>query len=207
MTDKYTILELDLTAAGAERVEGPWELMRFLDAVDGGGNVIATAKIRVRAGRDEEDKFPLRIGNAVRLKPATKTFFLDWDAQAGVVATFGFSADGEQVDWDSDPPGQVTTITGTVATEETKAATLTGSGDNAITTATTETVAANTARRELFVQAADGNTGSLFLRDDAGNAFAELLAGQAITIATTAAVQVRNDSGASQTYRTLEVAD
>lgn len=98
-------------------------------------------------------------------------------------------------------------VSGTMATSETKAATLTGSGDAARATAGHDTIAANTDRRELFIQADADNTGALYLRDGAGNAFARLDAGQSMTVTTTGAVQVRNDSGAAQTYRYVEVAD
>jgi len=85
--------------------------------------------------------------------------------------------------------------------------TLAGSGDQAVSTASTDTLAANAGRRELTVQADDGNTGPVYLRDSSGNAFAKLSPGDAVTVSVTDEMQVRNDSGATQTYRTMEVAD
>lgn len=227
MTDNYTIIDLDLTNAGFEKIEGPWQLLRLLDAVNAGGDIIATTKLSVRAGRDEEDLFPLRLGNAVRVIPATKMFFIEWDAQAGVTATIGLSADAAQVDWDADPPAQVTTISGvvdvdinssvtldvnatpvgTTTTEETKAATLTGSGDIARLNAGHDTIAADTDQREIIIQADAANTGALMIRDDGGNNLHELGPGGAVTLATSDALQLRNDSGATQNYRYGRVKD
>jgi len=88
-----------------------------------------------------------------------------------------------------------------------KPTTYDGSGDQSINNATTDTIAANSARREITVQADRSNTGELKLRDSGGNLFAVIGAGESATIPGTAELQVRNDSGGAQTYRYLEVAD
>lgn len=80
-------------------------------------------------------------------------------------------------------------------------AALDGSGSQAIADATTDTIAANSDRRELLIQADPANSGNLAVRDSGGNELGVLQAGQSITLETTAAVQVRNDTGAGQTYR------
>lgn len=86
-----------------------------------------------------------------------------------------------------------------------KANTLAGSGTQTIANAATDTIAANTDRRELIFQADNSNTGNLFLRDSNANIFVELEAGQTITLEVTDEVQVRNASGASLSYRYVEV--
>lgn len=85
--------------------------------------------------------------------------------------------------------------------------TYTGSGDTNINDATTDTIAADGTRREITIQADDGNTGPLFVRDTNGNNMAKLNAGDSYTLPGTAELQVRNDSGSTQTYRTAEVLD
>lgn len=90
---------------------------------------------------------------------------------------------------------------GTLDTEEQLPTGVTGSGDQAIADATTATIAGSASRRELFVQADADNTGPLHLRDGTGNAFARLAPGEGVFLGFTGTVQVRNDSGAAQTYR------
>lgn len=73
-------------------------------------------------------------------------------------------------------------------------------------TGTATTVAANLLRRAITFISPSTNTGSVFLQkagDGAGKGI-ELQPGTYITLTNTAAIDVRNDSGATQTINTFE---
>ena len=103
----YNILTLDLTTAGSETVDGPFAICRFLDAEDSSGAIDPSAKVTVRAERGA-DQAPLRLGQAM-LAVATRRFIIEWEAQSGVTAVFGFSNDPQALDWDADPPARLVT--------------------------------------------------------------------------------------------------
>lgn len=102
MAERYSIYSINLNSAGELTVDGLWSLVRFLDAVDSTGDIVATAKISVKAERDQEAA-PLRLGQAF-LNKATERWVISWTAQAGITATLGFAQDPAKVDWDADPP-------------------------------------------------------------------------------------------------------
>lgn len=81
---------------------------------------------------------------------------------------------------------------------------LAAGGDQSIANATTDTIASNAGRSALTIQTDPGNTGVLRLRDENGNTWGWLAAGGSVTLDSTAAVQLRNDSGAAQTYAYVE---
>ncbi len=92
------------------------------------------------------------------------------------------------------------TASGTINTSEDARATLTGSGVTVRATGGHDTIAANVSRKVLTVMADPANTDNLALRDSAGNTFGWLQPGQSWAEHTSAAVQVRNDTGANQSY-------
>ncbi len=75
-----------------------------------------------------------------------------------------------------------------------------------IATASALAIAANTARRRLSISALSTNTGSVFVQANAAGAGRgiELQPGMTVELKTTAAVDVRNDSGANQTVMRFE---
>lgn len=106
----YTTAEISLAAAGSETIDGPWDICRFLSAVDGNGIIQPEALINVTAGRGNET-VPFRIGNAMRA-PGTRKWILSWAAQPGTTATLGFANAG--IDWDADPPTTLAVLSSTV---------------------------------------------------------------------------------------------
>jgi len=84
---------------------------------------------------------------------------------------------------------------------------ITASGaDVSVTTGNASSIAANLSRKAITIGALSTNTGSIRVQSaGAGaNRGIELQAGQSVTLTNTAAIDVRNDSGASQSYYAFE---
>lgn len=200
---QYTVVKLDLTVAGKETVHGPWSICRFLDATDGAGDVATSAKVTVTAERGAEPA-PVRLGQAF-LARNTSRWIIEWDAQSGVTAEFGFAERPENLDWDADPPAKL--LTGAVKLKGN--ATFDTAADVSCTNAAvTEVLAANSARRAAFVQNLDA-AASVRIGDSnvAAGRGLRLGPGDSITVETTEAVSVRNDSGAAVLVAVMETAD
>ncbi len=101
---------------------------------------------------------------------------------------------------------QIATIAGTVPITNQPASTIATPAAVAVVTATASTVAANLLRRRITVSALSTNTGSLFIQAvgaGAGRGI-ELQPGTFVEIDNTSAFDLRNDTGANQTYSTFE---
>jgi hypothetical protein len=98
------------------------------------------------------------------------------------------------------------TVTGAVSIAESPSSALASPAAVARGTGGADTIAANLSRRRITVSSLSTNTGSVFIQAvgaGAGRGI-ELQPGQVIELKTTAAFDIRNDSGASQTYSTFE---
>ncbi len=108
---------------------------------------------------------------------------------------------------DTDIRLQIATIAGTASFAEAPSATITASpAAVTVTTATASTIAANLTRRRITVCAPSTNTGSVYIQTVAAgaNRGIELQPGTFVEMRTTAAMDIRNDSGASQAFTTFE---
>lgn len=207
MSGGYTIYTLLLTSAGSEFIPGLWQLARVLRAVDSTGAIYPQALIELRTGKSNEDYFPLGVGNAFVSKPGVDGVNIKWAAQSGITVTIGLSADASRIDWQSDPPAQVASISGTVATEEVPADTIVVTS-NTIVQFTTLTIAARAARREVVISARVANTNLLWIRHAGAGAFGvELQPGATLVLSTTAAVEVHNPSTGSKVADVIELYD
>ena len=98
-------------------------------------------------------------------------------------------------------------VTGGVTIQEIPSAGLTASvADVAVPTATASAIPANASRRRITVGALSSNTGSLRIQSTGAGASRglELQPGTFVELKTAAAFDVRNDSGATQSYYVLE---
>lgn len=102
--------------------------------------------------------------------------------------------------------GTGTTATLPSSTQEVPSTTIATPAADAILTATALTIAANLARRRITLMALSTNTGSVFVQAvGAGNGRGiELVPGVGEVFRTTAALDVRNASGATQTIMRFE---
>jgi hypothetical protein len=101
---------------------------------------------------------------------------------------------------------QIATVSGIVTTQVAPAAAISTPATNAVVTASATTIAANLARRRITFVSPSTNTGSVFLQAvgaGAGRGI-ELQPGTFVEIDNTAAIDIRNDSGATQTVGTFE---
>lgn len=101
---------------------------------------------------------------------------------------------------------QIATVAGTVTTTTAPASTIATPAALAVANASATTVAANLLRRRITFCSPSTNSGSVFLQAvgaGAGRGI-ELQAGIFIEIDNTAAIDIRNDSGAVQTITTFE---
>ena len=101
---------------------------------------------------------------------------------------------------------QIATIAGTVPVVVSPASTVATPAGLAVVTATATTVAANLLRRRITFCSASTNTGSVFIQAvgaGAGRGI-ELQPGQSLEVDNTVALDIRNDSGATQTITTFE---
>lgn len=98
------------------------------------------------------------------------------------------------------------TIAGAVTIAESPSGTVATPAAVVRATGGADTIAANLSRRRISICALSTNTGSLFIQAVAAGAGRgiELQAGMTLEFKTTAALDVRNDSGANQTYSTFE---
>lgn len=97
-------------------------------------------------------------------------------------------------------------IVGTAAFAEAPSTVLTSTSDVNINNATTNTasIPANPLRKRVTVGALAANTGNIRLIDLTGNFYIELQPGMFVELKTTANVRVRNDSGATQQFYSVE---
>lgn len=137
----YDTRTIDLSVAGFDTVDGGFELIAFLGAVDAAGADVATAKVQVKAERNAP-LYPLRVGDRA-LNAETRRFIISWAAQPGVQATFGFSADHTKTDWEPKPTAVL--LTGVLG------ATLTVTAVNVLGVATV-LAAANANRKSITFQ-------------------------------------------------------
>jgi hypothetical protein len=98
-------------------------------------------------------------------------------------------------------------VTGAVTTVASPSSSIASAADIAVATATATTIAANLARRAIIVGSLSTNTGSVRVQLVAAGAShgLELQPGTWETFPTTAALDVRNDSGVTCTIWTFEV--
>lgn len=98
------------------------------------------------------------------------------------------------------------TITGAVTVAESPSGAVATPAAVAVVTATASTIAANLSRRRITICALSTNTGSMFVQAVGAGAGrgVELQPGLFLELKTTASIDVRNDSGANQTYTTTE---
>jgi hypothetical protein len=97
-------------------------------------------------------------------------------------------------------------VTGSVTTQESPSSALATPAAAVRATGGADTIAANPARRRITVASLSTNTGSLFLQATGAGAGRgiELQPGTFVELKTTAAFDVRNDSGVNQTYMLFE---
>lgn len=100
------------------------------------------------------------------------------------------------------------TVTGTASVSINPSSVVTATAAlTAVVTATASTIAANAARRRITIAGAVANTGYLYVQS-VGSAIAgggvPIGPGMFVEFDTTSALDVRNDSGASQSFSTLE---
>ena len=199
MSGGYTIYTLLLTSAGSEFIPGLWQLARVLRAVDSTGAIYPQALIEVRTGKSNEDYFPLAVGNAFVSKPGVDGVNIKWAAQSGITVTIGLSADASRIDWQSDPPAQVSVITGTVATEETLPSSIVES-EHSIGSTVTHTPDASAVGCLVFVSKLEA-AGTVTVREGtAGTRIAELEPGDSIWLPGTAGFRVLNASGTATVF-------
>lgn len=100
----------------------------------------------------------------------------------------------------------IATISGITAVAVSPSATIATAAAQAVATANKVSIAQNLTRRRITVCSLSTNTGSVFLQAPAAGAGIgiELQPGTFVEIDTTAAFDVRNDSGAAQTITTFE---
>lgn len=98
------------------------------------------------------------------------------------------------------------TVSGSVQVQETPSTALASPAAVAVGTGTASSIAANLSRKRITISALSTNTGSLFVQATAAGAGRgiELQGGMSIELRTTAAIDLRNDSGVSCTYSTIE---
>lgn len=97
-------------------------------------------------------------------------------------------------------------VTGSVTTQESPSSAISTPAAGSRATGGADTIAANASRRRITVCAPSANTGSLFLQaTGAGPGRGiELQPGTFVELKTTAAFDIRNDSGATQAYTLFE---
>jgi len=99
------------------------------------------------------------------------------------------------------------TVSGSVVTQD-QASTgfATTVAETALAAANSADIAANLSRRRITVMASSTNTGSLWVRDQAGitNGGIELQPGLFVELRTTAAFRIRNNSAGAQSYSLSE---
>lgn len=202
----YSIWTLDLTTAGFEKIQGPWSVLRFIEAVDGSDVYQPSVVITVRAGDEDEDNFPLRPGQAVLVRNVDM-FRVSWAAQAGITVKIGLANKHDDVDWDVDPPVGVASITGTVQTKEIGAATITDTIDKSIAATSSDTIlAANLSRQAAIIKNLTANTAAIRIGDaPAATTGHELEPGETIILTTTAAILGFNTHSAAQSVSIIEV--
>jgi hypothetical protein len=198
----YAIYSFDLTNAGEEVVEGPWSIVRVLDAVDGAGIVVPSTKITARAERENEAA-PMRLGQAF-LARDTSRWIIAWEAQSGVTVTLGFASEPGRVDWDADPATQLlataVNIAGNPAFDSIDDVTLTASS-------TTEILGSDNARREAIISNPIGNTQTFRIGDSGAGATNGILLppGGTIILATTAEIHGYNPGGGDEDVAVAEL--
>lgn len=97
-------------------------------------------------------------------------------------------------------------VTGGVTTQETPSSAVATPAAGSRATGGADTIAANLSRRRISICAPSTNTGSLFVQAVGAGAGrgVELQPGTTLEFKTTAALDIRNDSGATQAYSTFE---
>lgn len=98
------------------------------------------------------------------------------------------------------------TVAGNVTTSDLPSTSLASPAPDVIANASALVIAANLARRRLTIAALAANTGSVFVQSTGAGAGrgVEIQPGMSYGLDSTAAIDVRNDSGASQTVTRLE---
>jgi len=124
---------------------------------------------------------------------------------AGTVVTF-FVGDEDVSEDVTDIRAQIALIGGVTLVSEAPSTAISSPAASVRATGGADTIAANLSRKRITVSSISTNTGSLYLQSvgaGAGRGL-ELQPGMSLEIKTTAAIDVRNDSGASQTYTIFE---
>ena len=193
----YTVLTLDLTAAGRETVDGPWGVMRFLDAVDANDDIAATAKLTVRAERESEPS-PLRLGQGF-LARDTRRWLIEWEAQAGVIATIGFARRPEDVDWDADPPAKINSGAVKLA-----GSSVLQSGIDQAPNNSTSILVGSSDERRVIIKNGHPTLPLRISKDGAVNQGVVLGPAETIVLNTTANIYIRNDAAVAVPFSWLK---
>lgn len=98
------------------------------------------------------------------------------------------------------------TVSGVAQVADLPSAAIAVTASAALATATSLDIAANTSRRRITICNASTSAGAVWIRDQSATTSAgiELQPGQSVTMETTAALRVRNNSGSSADISTLE---
>lgn len=167
--------------------------------------ISATAAVTVQFSRGgTQEIFTGQIGGlqVARVKPWDYAFFI---AAPGTSLTFYYGAALVREDA-STLQQQIATIAGTVPVVTSPASALSTPAATVVGTAAASTIAANLLRRRITICSLSTNTGSVFIQTvgaGAGRGI-ELQPGQFVEIDNTVAMDVRNDSGANQTFTVFE---
>lgn len=116
MSTEYNTTVINMTVAGSLVIDGQASFFTWINAVDGSGNPVSTAKCTVQVAHiDTEDAIPFKPGDQISADPGTtRRFRLAWAAQASVVAATFLTAFGQhlKVDARTNALFQPVTVTG-----------------------------------------------------------------------------------------------
>lgn len=191
-----SILRSEVIPAAGRIVVGPSNLF-FIRA--------STANVTVRFMQGGTEYGAIGVGAGYIKRNRAEWERLTIEGTPGVAIEFFVGTEAIAED-DTDYRAQIATISGvTLITEQPAAALSTPAAVN-VNTASASTIAANLLRRRITLGAPSTNTGSMFVQQvgaGAGRGL-ELQPGIFIEVKNTVALDVRNDSGATQAYTIFE---
>ncbi|MBL4766469.1 MAG: hypothetical protein JKY94_01935 [Rhodobacteraceae bacterium] len=202
----YKVFEYDLSVVppgGFVNIKGVPGLLAFVDALDGSGGFSGDAKVEVALGEDDDDWIPLRVTNQLRNLGGYE-LRIRWDAQAGVKAKF-LTGNAQKIEPVLNARADAVQILGVAKTEAVPGAVYSVSTNAVIATgAGVAVLAASTVRQKAII--ANLGAGTVFITDSAvtGRGI-PLAAGEVRELETSAAIFVRNDSGASVAIGLAEI--
>ena len=207
MTDQiYTVMELDLSVAGDQEVDGPWGFFHFVRAVDASGAAQADSLIQARAGRDRDD-IPLTPGGKVGAPPSRR-WRLEWAAQSGITATVLFAERAGVFDIDMRPPSAL--VSSGFLEIQSPLKLVSFADISMAATATTQIRSGSGKKtREAFISNPPGNPREIRIADGsagAGRGFV-LMPGQTIPITTLGTIKGYNPHSAAMSIAVVETRD